>query len=78
LAVVAVTQTCGWSDCEECAALVRFAEQREAGAVPSPPPITSAWWTSREAEAVYRRGVNLPPCDHASVGGIQQFRRWSE
>jgi hypothetical protein len=60
--------TCGWSDCPACRSLVRFVERVQAGEVASREPVTSAWWGSEAAADLYRRNVNLPPCQHPPGG----------
>jgi hypothetical protein len=60
-----VSETCGWAECNDCAALVRFQAKQEAGEVIPQPPITSPWWESEAADRLYARGVQLvPPCRH--------------
>lgn len=62
-----MTERCGWAECDGCAALVAFTAKWEAGEAPPRLPVTSPWWDSDDADAVYRRGVNLPPCDHVET-----------
>jgi hypothetical protein len=55
-------QTCGWLVCEkkfECAALLAFMAEWNAGRVRAREPVTSEWWESAEADEFYRRGVQL-------------------
>jgi hypothetical protein len=52
--------TCGWPRCVECAALRSFVAKWNRGRIRPHPPITSRWWQSAAAEALYRRGVHLP------------------
>lgn len=56
--------TCGWPDCPACRAVARFVERWQAGEIAAREPITSAWWESPIAADLYRRNVNLPPCQH--------------
>jgi hypothetical protein len=62
---VSAVSTCGWTDCQACAAVLDFVSQ---GPLPTPAPITSDWWQSEAAEQLYRRGVNLPPCQYPEGG----------
>ena len=52
--------TCSWPRCEECAALRRFTAKWNTGQIQPRPALTSAWWESPEAAALYARRVNLP------------------
>lgn len=70
----AVSNPCGWSDCDACAALVRFAQKWDAGLIEPQAPITSEWWASADADAFYRHGVNLPPADDGRWGGVGGYQ----
>jgi hypothetical protein len=52
--------TCGWPRCAECAALRSFTAKWNAGQIRPRPALTSTWWESAAAAALYARGVNLP------------------
>jgi hypothetical protein len=61
-------KTCGWADCQACAALRRFVDRHARGEITNRPTVTSAWWESQEAQELYRKGVSLPPCRHPEGG----------
>jgi hypothetical protein len=67
----AVSNPCGWSDCDACAALVRFTQKWEAGEIQPRAPVTSAWWERAEADAFYRRGMNLPPTEDGRLFEVE-------
>ena len=52
--------TCSWPRCAECAALRHFTTLWNTGQIRPRPALTSTWWESPEAVALYARRVNLP------------------
>ena len=51
--------TCGWARCQECAAHTAFTAKWNAGQIRPRDTVTSPWWESAEAAALYTRRVNL-------------------